>query len=107
MSLAADTYGSSLLELLGVVNVFADAGDRYPEVSLGAVADRRPDIALLPSEPYAFREAHAEELRGELADVAGSSSTGEISSGGGRVPLPRRHDSMPSPRKSFAPDRVC
>jgi ABC-type Fe3+-hydroxamate transport system substrate-binding protein len=70
MSLAADTYGSSLLELLGVVNVFADADDRYPEVSLRAVADRHPDVALLPSEPYAFREAHAEVLRGELEEVA-------------------------------------
>jgi ABC-type Fe3+-hydroxamate transport system substrate-binding protein len=69
MSLAADTYGSSLLELLGVVNVFADANDRYPELSLGDVAERQPDIALLPSEPYAFREDHAEELRAELPEV--------------------------------------
>ena len=69
MSLAADTYGSSLLELLGVLNVFADADDRYPEVSLGEVADRKPDVVLLPSEPYVFREEHAEELRHELPDV--------------------------------------
>jgi hypothetical protein len=69
MSLAADTYGSSLLELLGVINVFADSDDRYPEVSLGEVADRKPDVVLLPSEPYVFREEHAEQLRHELPDV--------------------------------------
>jgi ABC-type Fe3+-hydroxamate transport system substrate-binding protein len=70
MSLAADTYGSSLLELLGVINVFGDADDRYPEVSLGEVADRKPDEVLLPSEPYVFREEHAEQLRSELPGVA-------------------------------------
>ena len=70
MSLAADTYGSSLLELLGVVNVFADSDDRYPEVSLSEVADRKPDVVLLPSEPYAFREEHADELRADLPGVA-------------------------------------
>jgi ABC-type Fe3+-hydroxamate transport system substrate-binding protein len=59
-----------LLELLGVVNVFADSDVRYPEVSLGEVAERKPDVVLLPSEPYAFREEHAEDLRAELPGVA-------------------------------------
>ena len=62
MSLAADTYGASLLDLLGVGNVFADAGDRYPEVGLEDVAARAPDVILLPSEPYVFGPRHAEEL---------------------------------------------
>jgi ABC-type Fe3+-hydroxamate transport system substrate-binding protein len=70
MSLAADTYGSSLLELIGLVNVFADADDRYPEVSLTEVAERTPDVVLLPSEPYAFREQHAAELGVGLPGVA-------------------------------------
>ena len=30
MSLAGETYGSSLLAAIGVDNVFADADDRYP-----------------------------------------------------------------------------
>jgi len=63
MSLAADTYGSSLLAHAGITNVFADAADRYPEVSLGDVAARAPGVVLLPSEPYAFAERHALELR--------------------------------------------
>ena len=62
MSLAADTYGSSLLAHVGIANVFGDSADRYPEVSLGEVAARTPDVALLPSEPYAFAERHAREL---------------------------------------------
>jgi ABC-type Fe3+-hydroxamate transport system substrate-binding protein len=63
MSLAADTYGASLLAHVGITNVFDDASDRYPEVSLNEIAERAPDVALLPSEPYAFAERHAVELR--------------------------------------------
>jgi hypothetical protein len=63
MSLAADTYGSSLLAHVGITNVFGDAGERYPEVALHEVATRGPDVALLPSEPYAFADRHAIELQ--------------------------------------------
>ena len=69
MSLAVDTYGASLLALLGVGNVFASATDRYPEVTLDAVAQRALDIVILPSEPYAFAERHAAEVRAALGDV--------------------------------------
>ena len=62
MSMAADTYGASLLDLLGVGNVFAGAEDRYPEVGLADVAARAPDVILLPSEPYAFGPQHAAEV---------------------------------------------
>jgi ABC-type Fe3+-hydroxamate transport system substrate-binding protein len=62
MSLAAGTYGSSLLAALGVANVFAGAGRRYPEVTLDDARATRPDVVLAPSEPYPFRERHVEEL---------------------------------------------
>jgi len=62
MSLAADTYGSSLLAHVGIANVFDDADERYPEVALREVAARAPDVVLLPSEPYAFAARHATEL---------------------------------------------
>jgi ABC-type Fe3+-hydroxamate transport system substrate-binding protein len=66
MSLAGGTYGSSLLASLGVDNVFADADDRYPTVTLEEARARRPDLVLAPSEPYPFRERHVPLL----ADVA-------------------------------------
>lgn len=58
MSLAGGTYGSSLLAAIGVDNVFADADDRYPTVTLEAARARRPDVVLAPSEPYPFGERH-------------------------------------------------
>jgi ABC-type hemin transport system substrate-binding protein len=62
MSLAIDTYGASLLDLLGVGTVFGDSRDRYPEVTLTEVAARAPNLILLPSEPYPFGEQHVAEI---------------------------------------------
>jgi len=66
MSMNASTYGSSLLASIGIGNVFADALDRYPTVTLDEARVRSPDIVVAPSEPYAFAERH----RGELEAVA-------------------------------------
>jgi ABC-type Fe3+-hydroxamate transport system substrate-binding protein len=68
MSLAGGTYGSSLLAAIGVDNVFADADDRYPTVTLEEARARRPDVVLAPSEPYPFRERHV-PLLDEVAPV--------------------------------------
>jgi ABC-type Fe3+-hydroxamate transport system substrate-binding protein len=62
MTLSGATYGSSLLARAGIANVFADADDRYPEVTLEDAAARTPDVVLAPSEPYPFAERHAPEL---------------------------------------------
>lgn len=69
MSLAADTYGSSLLDLLGVGNVFADAVDRYPTVTLDEVATLAPNLVVLPSEPYPFAERHLAEVERDVPGV--------------------------------------
>jgi ABC-type Fe3+-hydroxamate transport system substrate-binding protein len=62
MSLAVDTYAASLLDLIGVGNVFADSLERYPEITLAEVAARAPSVVLLPSEPYEFGPKHVEEV---------------------------------------------
>jgi ABC-type Fe3+-hydroxamate transport system substrate-binding protein len=61
MVLGRPTYGASLLAQLGVAVVPGDAGP-YPERDLSALAALRPDVVLVPSEPYAFRDAHLAEL---------------------------------------------
>ena len=62
MTVSGGCYGSSLLAAIGFDNVFTDAGERYPEVDVGAVVARRPEIVLAPSEPYPFSERHRAEL---------------------------------------------
>jgi ABC-type Fe3+-hydroxamate transport system substrate-binding protein len=62
MSINAGTYGSSLLEAVGVTNVLAADEVTYPTVELAAVAALGPDVVLAPSEPYPFAERHRAEL---------------------------------------------
>ena len=69
MTMNADTYGSSLLDVLGVDNVFGEASDRYPEVRLEEIGARRADLVLLPGEPYPFKERHGTEVADALPDV--------------------------------------
>jgi ABC-type Fe3+-hydroxamate transport system substrate-binding protein len=69
MTLNSRTYGASVLDHLGLVNVFADATDRYPAVELDEVARRGPDLVLLPSEPYPFAARHVDQVAGLAADV--------------------------------------
>lgn len=74
MTIGAQTYGSTLLEALGIGNVFADAASDFPEVTLEEVALRSPDLVLVPSEPYEFTAEHLHELTvvgGEIIEIDG------------------------------------
>jgi ABC-type Fe3+-hydroxamate transport system substrate-binding protein len=63
MTVNADTYISDVLATGGAENIFAGHADRYPVISLDDVAVGRPEVILLPDEPFRFRRAH-------LADFA-------------------------------------
>ena len=63
MAASGDTYIGDLLRLCGGINVCEDsARGRYPRLSLPQLIGLDPEVILLPSEPYRFRERHAEEL---------------------------------------------
>ncbi|MFP5255585.1 MAG: helical backbone metal receptor [Acidimicrobiia bacterium] len=61
MVLGQPTYGASLLAALGAEVVPADAGP-YPTVELDDLIGLQPDVVLVPSEPYAFKDQHLDEL---------------------------------------------
>jgi ABC-type Fe3+-hydroxamate transport system substrate-binding protein len=63
MTINGDTYIHDMLRVCGGRNIFADRPERYPTVTLDDVAARRPEVILLPDEPFRFRRAH-------LADFA-------------------------------------
>jgi ABC-type Fe3+-hydroxamate transport system substrate-binding protein len=69
MTMNADTYGSSVLAAVGIVNVFAGAPERYPSTTLVHARDLVPDLVVAPSEPYPFAERHVRELETVAADV--------------------------------------
>jgi len=62
MTINADTYIHDVLAVCGATNVFADAAGRYPAVTLEEVAARRPEIVLLPDEPFRFRRVHVKDF---------------------------------------------
>jgi ABC-type hemin transport system substrate-binding protein len=62
MTINADTYGASVLRAVGVELVTAELPDRYATIELPTVAASRPDVVLVPSEPYSFSAAHLDEL---------------------------------------------
>lgn len=62
MTIAANTYGASLLARVGWQTVAPASADRYPECTLDDVRALQPDVVLVPSEPYAFRPEHVVEL---------------------------------------------
>lgn len=66
MSIGGDTYIHDMLAECGGANVFGDRPRRYPEVTLAEVAAARPEVVLLPDEPYRFRRVHAADFEGHL-----------------------------------------
>ncbi len=66
MTFNADTYAHDVLRLMGFNNVFASAGERYPMTTLDEAVERRPDVVLLPDEPYEFGDADVEEVKAAL-----------------------------------------
>ena len=63
MAAGADTYLTDLLGLAGGVNVMAAGGERYPALELDQLVEAAPQVILLCSEPFPFKDKHIEELR--------------------------------------------
>jgi hypothetical protein len=54
MVIGTRTFSGDLLARTGLENVFGDAVERYPKVTVDDIVARRPDVVLLPDEPYRF-----------------------------------------------------
>lgn len=66
-----DTYAHDVLRMMGFNNVYAAAGERYPRTTLAEAIEHRPDVVLLPDEPYEFDATDVEELKAELPPALG------------------------------------
>jgi len=61
MVAAKETYIDSVLAHYNLENVFSDQ-QRYPEISLSELAQKTPELILLSSEPYPFKQKHLQEI---------------------------------------------
>ncbi len=62
MTVNADTFVAALLSQAGSRNVFAARTERYPTIAPAEIAEANPDLILLSTEPFPFKETHADEL---------------------------------------------
>ena len=60
-----DTFINDLLQHMSWQNVLQST-PRYPEISLEMLASYAPDIILLSSEPYPFKDVHIAEVKSYL-----------------------------------------
>ena len=56
-----NTFIDSMLQKCGLTNVFAV--ERYPEIDPSVLSEAKPDVILLSSEPYPFKDRHIAELK--------------------------------------------
>ncbi|WP_405021028.1 helical backbone metal receptor [Kitasatospora sp. NBC_00070] len=54
MVLGRDTFAGNLLHRLGVRLIHADHPERYPAIPIGELLAARPELVVLPDEPYRF-----------------------------------------------------
>jgi ABC-type Fe3+-hydroxamate transport system substrate-binding protein len=62
MAAASGTFINSLIERAGWTNVVA-AHSRYPSLTAEVIRNLNPEVVLLSSEPFPFRQKHEEEVR--------------------------------------------
>lgn len=65
MSVGGDTFISHMLRSIGWENVLAGE-TRYPEITLEALRRHHPEIVLLSSEPFPFKDQHIAEVQAAL-----------------------------------------
>lgn len=66
MAAGSETFIDDLLHICGLSNVLAQ--ERYPELNDHDIQELKPEVVLLSSEPYPFKEKHIDELKHLLPD---------------------------------------
>jgi len=78
MVAGSDTFINHLLELCGFKNVFAKTKNRYPEITINELKRVHPELILLSSEPYPFKEKHIKEFQDILPSAKIKIVDGEL-----------------------------
>jgi ABC-type Fe3+-hydroxamate transport system substrate-binding protein len=61
MAAGSDTFINEMMKIAGFENVVRDG--RYPSVSEEEIKKLNPEVVLLSSEPYPFKDQHVDELK--------------------------------------------
>lgn len=77
MSVGHDTFISNVIHTIGWKNVLSDKS-RYPEITLEELKTYNPELVLLSSEPFPFKEKHIAEVKAALPDAEVKLVDGEM-----------------------------
>jgi ABC-type Fe3+-hydroxamate transport system substrate-binding protein len=78
MAAGTDTFINAMLEEAGFANIINTTNLRYPEISEAEIIALAPDLVMLSSEPYPFKQKHIEDLQHILPDSKIMLVDGEI-----------------------------
>lgn len=67
MTIGSDTYIHDVMTKYGLINLFEDQL-RYPTTTLKELSKLSPEIILLSSEPYPFKEKHIKDIKTHCPD---------------------------------------
>jgi len=76
MAAGKSTFINSMLQKCGLKNAFEL--DRYPEIDTQTLINSRPDVILLSSEPYPFKDQHIAEFKAMLPNAIIKLVDGEL-----------------------------
>lgn len=78
MAAGKSTFIGDLLNGIGLVNSLENSDLRYPELLLEEIKQLNPDVILLSSEPFPFKENHISELKKHLPNTTIQLVDGEL-----------------------------
>lgn len=77
MTVGGDTFIHSMLSAAGLNNCYAHS-KRYPEISIDEMKIKDPEVILLSSEPYPFKQKHIDALQIDLPNTEIVLADGEL-----------------------------
>ena len=63
MAAGKATFIGDMLKKMGLQNFLVDENARYPELTMKEISELNPEILLLSSEPFPFKNEHIEEFK--------------------------------------------
>jgi len=77
MTAGGDTFIHAMLEAAGFENMYAGQ-NRYPEITLEQLKKDKPELLLLSSEPFPFKQKHIDMLQPGFPDTRIMPADGEM-----------------------------
>ncbi len=78
MAAGKSTFIGDLLNEIGLINSLENSDLRYPELLIEDIKQLNPDVILLSSEPFPFKEIHISELKKHLPNTTIQLVDGEL-----------------------------